>query len=554
MKKFLAIVLTLAIVLGLCACGGGSEGGTTDKGGVDGQVTIKIGLATNAKVMSYTDNALTKWLEEQTGYKIEFVEYSGGTDVATQISSTVAARQELPDILWGIGLNESAVSTYGKEGYFVDLTPYYEDKEGASATFWERLETDLTELQQETVIRKITDADTEKIYSVPCIETSLVDKINYMVWINTEWLDALSLEKPTNTQELYDVLVAFRDKDPNGNGLQDEIPLFGAEKSGAAQAINWLINMYLYYDESHRWQDYNGDGQLEFVYTQEEYREALQFVNKLYKEKLLTSMIYTATSNEMKTITTPASGTAICGIFVGHLTIATTFGSEVMYEYEPLELWGCAVESDMSVSPNTFITETAEKKGIVDQCFKLLMTMFSKEGSFRIRYGEKGVNWVEPSSEEAVSDYGLKADYKLLDDPFTQQTTAMWGKVGSTLNHYAEGETAEISADIDQWTATKSKMHAEFRRIFDEAAAKNNPTNLCPTLVGTTEEQEDIDMTRTNVQAYVASAEKDFVCGTNGMDINDDSDWSAFLKELENLGLADYQKYVQTIYDRQAAE
>lgn len=553
MKKFLAIVLTLAIVLGLCACGG-SGGGTTGGGEVEGQVTIKLGLATNAKVMSYTDNALTKWLEEETGYKIEFVEYSGGTDVATQISTTVAARQELPDILWGISLNEAALSTYGKEGYFVDLTPYYEDKEGASATFWERLETDLTETQQETVIRKITDADTEKIYGVPCIETSLVDKINYMVWINTEWLDKLNLEMPTDIASLEKVLYAFRDNDPNGNGLKDEIPLFGSEKAGASQPINWIINMYLYYNESKRMQDYDGDGQLELVYTQDAYREALKFVNKLYDEKLLTTMVYTASGNEMKTITTPASGTAICGIFTGHLTTNTTFGNEVLYQYEPLPLWGCAVESDMSCNLNTFITETAEKKGIVDQCFKLLMTMFSKEGSFRIRYGEKGVNWTEPSSDEAVSDYGLKADYMLLDDPFQQQTTAIWGKVSSTLNHYAECETAEVAADLDEWTATRSKMHAEYRKLFDEAVAKYNPTNLCPTLVATTEEEEDIDMTRTNVLAYAASAEKDFVCGTNGMDINDDSDWNAFLNELEKLGLSDYQKFCQTIYDRTVAE
>lgn len=549
MKKFLAIVLTLAIVLGLCACGGGS--GTSNNGKTEGQVTIKIGLGTNAKVMSYKENSLTKWLEEQTGYNLEFVEYSGGTDIATQISTTVAARQELPDILWGINLGTDAVSTYGKDGYFVNLTPYYEDREGKSKTFWDRLETDLTEEQQETVIRKITDTETQEIYVVPNIETSLVDKINYMVWINTEWLDRLGLEKPTDIASLEKVLYAFRDNDANGNGdKNDEIPLFGTEKSGAAQVVNWIVNMYLYFNEDRPWQDYNGDGKLEYVYTQDAYREALKYVNKLYKENLINKTIYTATSSEMKTITTPASGTAMCGIFLGHLTSCTAFGSEVLYQYEPLPLWGCAVEDEMGCSFTTFITETAEKKGIVDECFNLLMTMYSKEGSFRIRYGEKGVNWVEPSSADAVSDYGLKADYKLIDDPFTQQNTAMWGKVSSTLNHYAEGETAEVGADLDQWTATKSKMHAEYRRLFDEAAAKYNPKNLCPALIGTIEEQEDIDMTKTNVAAYKTSAEKDFIMGQNGKDINDNADWNAFLKELDNLGLAAYQKYAQTIYDR----
>ena len=36
--------------------------------------------------------------------------------------------------------------------------------------------------------------------------------------------DNLGLEAPTTVDELYDVLVAFRDNDPNGNGQKDEIP------------------------------------------------------------------------------------------------------------------------------------------------------------------------------------------------------------------------------------------------------------------------------------------------------------------------------------------
>ncbi len=36
----------------------------------------------------------------------------------------------------------------------------------------------------------------------------------------------LGLEVPTTVDELHDVLYAFRTQDPNGNGLQDEIPLF----------------------------------------------------------------------------------------------------------------------------------------------------------------------------------------------------------------------------------------------------------------------------------------------------------------------------------------
>ena len=554
MKKILAIIMTLAIILGLCACGGGGSS-SGDKYGEGGRVKISVGMGTSAKVISYEDNALTKWLEETTGYDLEIVEYSGGTDIATQISTTIAARQELPDVLWGISLNSATLETYGKEGYIVDLKDYYADKEGASKTFWTRMEESLTETQQEYVLSKLTNPDTGGMYGVPTIETSLVDGVDFMVWINTEWLDKLGLSKPTNNQELYDVLVAFRDKDPNGNGQKDEIPLFGTQKStGPAQAVNWLVNLFVYFNDAHLYQDYNGDGKLEYVYTQDAYREALKFVNKLYKEKLLTTMIYTASSSECKTITTPASGTALCGMFCGHLTSHTTFGNEVLYQYENVKTWGCATERDLGFSISCLITETAQKRDVVDECFNLLMTMWSWDGSMRIRYGEYGTNWVEPD-EGALSDYGLPATYKLLDDPFTQQNAVQWGSASGSLNHYAEGETAQAAENLDKWTATKSKMHAEARRLFDEAEAEINPKFLADpfreSFIMNSQEEESISMQKTNVNAWVSSAVKDFVCGTNNMDINDDKDWKAFIDKLYELGLQDILDMYQICYERQ---
>ena len=544
MKKFLAIVLALATVLGLCACGGG--GGA--KGGKDanGNVTITIGVNTNSNVVSYDDNALTKWLEEQTGYDLVVQQFSGGSDVATQISTTVAAGKDLPDILWDIQLSDKVVSSYGQEEYFVDLSPYYEDKEGASKVFWDRMNNDLTEDQRNAVMDKITDVDTGGIYSLPTVKTSLVDNIAYMPYINTAMLDKVGKSAPTNKDELYDVLVAFKNA-----GV--EIPLFGSEKVGnGANVIRWLINMFIYYDVDHPWYDYNGDGKLEYVYTQEAYREALQFVNKLYKERLLTNMVYTVAQAEMRTINTPASGVAKVGIFCGHLTTMITNGSELMYEYTPLKNWGYSTEYDMPIYQECFITETAARNDIVDECFELMMLLYSWEGSRRIRYGEKGVNWDDPTPG-AMSDYGLEADYLLIDDPFAKQTTAMWGQIAGTISVYDEGESAELQTANGQWAVDKSKLMAEQRRLFEEVKSKEGHPVSVPTLYPTAEEDKNIDKVRTNVGNYKSSAQKDFVCGTNGMDINDPNDWAAYLAEMDKLGLAEYTEYAQTIYDRQVA-
>ena len=554
MKRVLAILLVLVTVLSLCACG--KEEVTDSKLDAEGKVKITIGLGSSAKVVDFTENALTKWLAKTTGYNIEIVEYAGGTDVATQVSATISARQNLPDILWGISINADTISTYGDEGYFVDLRPYYEDTEGASKVFWDRMAECLSEYQQEYVLRKLTDPDTGGMYGVPSIETSLVDGLDFMVWINREWLDNLNLDVPTNTDELYTVLKAFKENDCNGNGdPTDEIPLFGSQNSsGPAQVLNWLINMYIYFDDGHLWQDYDGDGQIESVYTQDKYRDALRFINKLYKEGLLTKMVYTASSSDMKAITTPNSDVALAGIFCGHLTSHTNNQSKVLYQYECVKTWGAVTDRDLSCDIDCFITETAEKRGVVDECFNLLMTMWTKDGALRIRYGEKDVNWTD-ADPDAKSEYGIDAQYKMLDDPFMRKNSAMWGDIAGTLNDYAEGESAQIADELDDWTKHKSKMLATARQYYEEVREEINPKYLqdpfMQAFMLTTGEDKEIDMKRTNVNNVINTYIKNFVTSDKGMNINNDNHWKQFLNELQKEGYEDVRAIYQKCYERQ---
>ena len=78
------------------------------------------------------------------------------------------------------------------------------------------------------------------IYAFPEIQESMIDIMDYQVWINQEWLDTLSLEMPTDPESLYDVLVAFKTGDPNGNGTSDEIPLVGTTSTLSGCTLDWL--------------------------------------------------------------------------------------------------------------------------------------------------------------------------------------------------------------------------------------------------------------------------------------------------------------------------
>ena len=551
MKKIIAMMLALIMALSVCvACGGnggaaaGNQGGTS--GDAEGTVKLSVGLGTKATVLSYEENALTYWVEEQVGVDLSFIPYSGGTDIGTQISTTVAAQQPLPDVLFGISLGEEVYRGYGKDGYFIDLTPYFEDKEGASKVFWTRLEENFTEAEIDDVIRKITDPDTGKIYGVPTMDTTMIDVMDYQMWINTEWLDYLKLDMPTDIDSLYKVLKAFKTGDPNQNGKADEIPLYGGQDAGlGADVVNWIVNMYLYFNDAKNFA-IDEDGQVYAPFITNEYREAMKFLYKLIDEDLMLDSVFNTKMTEMPMITTPASGTAIVGIFAGHLTIHADYHSDVLKQYKSLPLWSNALFNDHRCGVNNFITSDCANP---DKAFEMMMTLWSEEGSRRVRYGEYGVNWTDPD-EGAVSDMGLPAEYKLIRDPLVEQNTCLWSGASCTLCVWAELETAQLVHELSPGEALKQKMHAESYANYKAASEKYNPEAkyICPTLVLTEEEKEDTKAQRTACSDYYRKSRTDFATGE--LNPNSDADWKKYVDTLWDLGLQDWLDVAQVAYDR----
>ena len=550
MKKLIALLLCVACVLGLVACGGnGDKEGNKGGSGADAKnVTLTIGVPLDANVQDLYNNALTKYMEEQTGYKLEFQVYPAGSDIGASITTATLAGDKLPDILLGMSLSNASIKQFGENEDFVDLQEYFADKEGASKIFWDRLtEGSLSEYEQKEIVRKMTDIETGAIYAVPSIEVSPIDVLQYQVWINQTWLDKLSLKAPTNIDELYDVLVAFKNNDCNGNGAKnDELPLMGAMSgTRSSYVVDWIINQYMYYDHNNIYNVENG--KVYPVYTQDSYREALKFINKLYKEGLLNDTAFTNNNGSMGAVTTPQNGVAKCGIFVGHLTLHTTPGNMLLKEYVPLK----PMQGQRSVyGPNTnarncIITSSCEN---VDAAFNLLMQMRTEEASLRIRYGQYGVNW-EYAEEGEVSDMGYPAKIRILDDPFGKPNTCFWVSATGSFTVHAEGESAVYAQSKSEWEILRSKMHAESAANYDAAAKANNPAELCPTLVYTEEEKEAMEFIWAEVADIYTTYTNDFM--KNKKDPNDDAMWNKFLMDLEKAGLSKQVALAQKAYDRQ---
>ncbi|WP_324254104.1 extracellular solute-binding protein [Paenibacillus sp. 1001270B_150601_E10] len=115
------------------------------------------------------------------------------------------------------------------------------------------------------------------IYAIPSLhEIKGVE----LMYARNDWLDRLGLKPPTTLEEYAEVIRAFKEDDPDGNGLQDTTGLILTENLGRSapffgafgtQLDSWIVR----------------DGRLAYGSLVPEAKEAIAFLRKLYQEQLL---------------------------------------------------------------------------------------------------------------------------------------------------------------------------------------------------------------------------------------------------------------------------
>ena len=554
MKKVIALLLCFVMVVSVFAGCGGDK--TTQEGGANAQAqtngdfdgTITIGLPKSSLVTDYYENYYTKWLEEKTGYNIEFQFFAANAnDYKTQLNTMVAGKLELPDILWSMNLGQTMYERYGQDGVLVDVSSYFNDPE-KSAIFREQLGKLSQEVQDNTWRRIQCHDGSGAIYVFPEVQESLIDIMDSQVWINREWLETLNLDMPTDPDSLYDVLVAFKNGDPNGNGKADEIPLIGTSGSLSGDTMSWLINMFIYCDGSKQW-NVDENGNLYLPETTDAYRDALKYIRKLYKEGLMSPLTLSSSSADLQQMVCPADGADVmAGIVVCHITLGFVQGHEGLLQYEALPLWGNAIFNEDQYSLDTFITKDCKS---VDAAWKVLMTMYSEESAIIQRYGEEGTNWDwAPEGSKSVIGEDRAAQIRLYNDIWSTQSNACWMSVGCTILYNAEGEgNQSVPAEETPVNLHKYKLFNDMLDSYYNQQENYNPPaeQICPLLVWPENYKEQLPTQRSDCPSVISKYRTDFITGK--LNIESDADWNAYLQQLKNVGVEDWQYYAQLVYN-----
>lgn len=197
-----------------------------------------------------------------------YVEWNGGTTYLNQLNLKISAN-EMPDLFLP---QQGIESSLAQNGALADLTDLLPEK---APNVWNAIPEEVW-----NVVKANDPTGQGRIYYIP----GVLDYGRTGGLIRKDWLDKLGLPMPVTQEEYIQVLEAFRDQDPNGNGQKDELPTGGREQAA------WMDHLFAMYgiamnDGKPDWDLYNGE--LTYAAITPNMKAALEFIAKQYKDGLI---------------------------------------------------------------------------------------------------------------------------------------------------------------------------------------------------------------------------------------------------------------------------
>ena len=479
-------------------------------------------------VEDFETNTMTKLLEEKGNFDLSFVTLPQ-KEFHTKLNLMVAAGgDELPDIVME-AFSDSAVYNYALSGSIVPVTKYYSDPELAFYSFdaMERTGVDYRSM--------ITSPDGE-IYGLARMNQSISNEYPAKLYMYSKWMEALGLKDPTTPDEFYQVLKAFKTQDPNDNKQPDEIPLVG--HTGSKYWIEYLMNPFVYAGDSHFFTV--TDGQVGLAYNTEAWREGLRYMYKLVSEDLLSPLSFTQDSIAYYAMMNNPE--TIMGSFIQMGPSGISKDNPRRVEYKGVApLVGSNGTQYASYVPGVASVAMVITKNCKDPeaAFKLGDLLASEEFSIMTRWGEKGVDYLEPKEgDKSLYDImGYKPSLVEVS-PWGQRQNKHWYNQSPYIRHYA------ISAGV-VWGGDPLDANIPIANAQLLYTGKQ-PEEVIPKLIYTPEESEAVSEILITLDAYVMESLASFATG--GMSL--DTDWDSYLKQLEAIGTDKVLEIVQKVYDR----
>ena len=525
--SLIVLMLVLTMVLTCASTGATAQSSKTPK---EYPETVKIFTPLNEHlsklgVVSYNETYFWQELEARTGTHTEFVHLPAGADIMTQVNLMVASR-DLPDIIVGVDWKTvtGGAPLWEEDGVIIDLTdliPEYMPNYYSAiqeVPYWEPT------LSVDGKMYYISDIQHGVIYQGPNIRG--------------DWLEAAGLEVPSTIDELYDVLVYFKENDMNGNGdANDEWPMSGMTPT----AVGWSpYNLMWAWGVHYDFQLV--DGKVTHGMLLPEFEEAVTFLHKIYSEGLLDPDYATQ------------DRTALDGKYMNNLV-----GME--YGIQPSKM-NNALNPDCNENgfkaiglPNLKLTADSPAY-VFDQVYITLFTGAKAAITGSCAEPEKVLTWIDyifGDEGSLLFNYGLEHlsfEYDANGEPYIDYTGGLAANpdVSDVSYLYSISGTSAFPIHMSS-TRFKSTMHPYSAEAADNWAASYDISRLLPSLSLSAEQLEEINDDLVDIQTYVSVQMDKLVNGQVAIETIPE-----IQKKLVDMGINDIIAVYQSVYDELYAE
>lgn len=253
---------------------------------VNEPITVEIMAAyNNYQTTDFADVMWVQEMEKKTGIHVEWNLVT--TSARNEQKNIMMASGDLPDALMKMNFTQNDLFKYGyQQEMLADLRQYAP----LAPNYFAFLDAN------STVDAALSFGEEKAVYGFPYI-VNVTASLCMRLHMNMTALEAVGLDQPKTTEELYEALQKMVAYDINGNGEKDEIGI-GANSIGnienyfmGAFGLRNRGNVYAHLDVN------PADGTLRHIYTSEQYKALLEYLNRLYAEGLIDPDIFTDGQN-----------------------------------------------------------------------------------------------------------------------------------------------------------------------------------------------------------------------------------------------------------------
>ena len=496
--------------------------------------TITVLEAHNSPTKPFAENRFTKWYEEQSGVKLDF-KYSLGSDFNEKFNAIMASG-DYPEMFIKAGWMGSVpqMIDLGHQGLVLPMEDYID-----------KYSVHLKSLMQDKKWLKegVTDPDTGHMYGLPGAEEYAAHQIWYKIFVYEPWLEKLGLEMPTTTGEFEQMLITFKEDDPNGNGQKDEVPL--AFKGDSLGPWAPLLSPFVYWDASNYLE--NHDGKLSFNANSEGFRNGIRWIRSLYEQGLFSDDLFTG----VDLIALGENKDPILGVSFGHymgvFTLAGDKSSGRFREYKiitPLK----GPDGTQNATYNRYDANLrvvcTDKMKNPEVAVRWADWFYTVEGTISGMWGLKGEGW----GDAPVTGTGLTGFPYIWETlkQATENELVDWAWQWSSP-HFRSREINEgvylsdkvAPYDYDMLTQKLSQDAHEKKGMY-------MPEKAMPKFVFDAASNTRLSELKTPMTSLINATFAEMVLGIQ----NVETDWDDYCAQLDQMGWEEYLSIYQGLLDK----